>query len=202
MLKLCVVGGMVAGKTTACQALIDQGFEFIDLDKVGHEVLRWDMVKNELSDTFGDDILDDDGEINRKKLAKKAFATAADTRKLNRITMPRIEEAYTSKVQELEEAGKEGVVVEFSVFKAKSNSLADSADIVMAILAPMDMRVERAVAGGWDEEDVRRRISRQISDAERIEASDVVFENTGSKEKLYNDVTEWWIGYKEQNAAS
>ena len=88
--------------------------------------------------------------------------------------------------------------MEFSVFKNRV-SLANSADVVIAILAPMDARIERAVASGFDEEDVRRRIARQITDADRVEAADVVFNNDSTKEALYNDVTAWW---KEYSSAS
>ena len=175
MKKLFIIGGMGAGKSTARKALVDEGLPFIDLDKVGHDVLMWDTVKEELVETFGEDILDKDGEVIRPALAKKAFVSPAETRKLNRITMPRIEDAYTDRLAELEREGHEAVVVEYSVFKSRASSLAYSADVVMAVLAPLDLRIERAVASGFEESDVRRRIAQQITDADRIEAADVVF---------------------------
>ena len=46
--------------------------------------------------------------------------------------------------------------------------------MVIAVLAPLEVRIERAVASGFTEEDVRARIARQITDADRIEAADVV----------------------------
>lgn len=198
MLKLFIIGGMGAGKSTARRALTDQGLEYIDLDKVGHDVLKWDTVKEELVETFGEDILDGEGNVMRNVLAGKAFLTPADTRKLNRITMPRIEELYTDKLSELEAAGREAVVVEYSVFKNRMTSLAYSADVVIAVLAPLEMRIERAVASGFDEADVRRRIARQITDADRIEASDVVFNNDSTPEELRNKVIAWWESYKAQ----
>jgi dephospho-CoA kinase len=59
----------------------------------------------------------------------------------------------------------------------------------------MDERVARAVQSGFDEDDVRRRISRQITDADRIEAADVVFNNDSTKEALFDAVVEWWKEY-------
>ncbi len=194
MKQLFIIGGMGAGKSSATKALVDQGLAHIDLDKVGHDVLTWDIVRGELVDAFGDDILGDDGQIVRSRLAEKAFQNPAETRKLNRITMPRIEESFMDRIDELEASGTEAVVVEFSVFKNRV-SLANSADVVIAILAPMDARIERAVASGFDEEDVRRRIARQITDADRVEAADVVFNNDSTKEALYSDVKAWWKEY-------
>ena len=198
MEKIFVIGGMGAGKSTARKALVDPGLEYIDLDLIGHEILHWEIVKEDVSATFGEDVLDPDGEINRKALARKAFVSPAETRKLNRITQPRIEDAFTTKLDELEAAGCPAVVVEYSVFKSRQMSLAYLADIVIAVLAPLEVRIERAVASGFDEADVRRRIAQQITDAERIEQADVVFNNDGTKEELYNKVVNWW---NEYNAA-
>ena len=199
MKKLFIIGGMGAGKSTARKALVDEGLPFIDLDKVGHDVLMWDMVKEELVETFGEDILDEDGEVIRPALAKKAFVSPAETRKLNRITMPRIEDAYTDRLAELEREGHEAVVVEYSVFKSRASSLAYSADVVMAVLAPLDLRIERAVASGFEESDVRRRIAQQITDADRIEAADVVFNNDGTPDELRNQVLLWWQEYQKKD---
>ena len=197
MEKILIIGGMGAGKSTARKALVDQGLEYLDLDKIGHEIHGWQVVKDDLVDAFGDDVLDEDGNVDRKVLAKKAFKTPADTRKLNRITLPRIEDAFTTKLDELEAAGCEAVVVEYSVFKRRSMSMADQADVIIAVLAPLETRIERAVASGFDEKDVRRRIAQQITDAERIECADVVFNNDGTKEELYNKIVNWWTEYND-----
>ena len=194
--KLFVIGGMGAGKSTAVKALTDKGLPRIDLDQVGHEVLGWDTVKEELAEAFGEDIFDENGDVARRALAAKAFASPAETRKLNRITMPRIEEAYTNILNDIESQGHPAVVVEYSVFKNREMSLAYSADVVIAILAAVDKRIARAVAAGWDEDDVRRRIARQITDVDRAEAADVVFNNDGTPEELERKVSAWWDEYK------
>ena len=197
MKKIYVIGGMGAGKSTARKVLADQGVPFIDLDKVGHEVLAWDTVKADLVDAFGADIIGPDGEVVRSKVAAKAFATPAETRKLNRISMPRIEESLTDKLDELRKEGYKAVVVEYSVFKNRQTSMANGADVVLAVLAPLEDRIKRAVAAGWDEEDVRRRIERQISDADRIEQADVVFNNDSTQEALAEQVVAWWKEYEK-----
>ena len=179
MKKLFLIGGMGAGKSTARKALTDEGLAWIDLDQVGHEVLTWDTVKDDLRGAFGDDIFDENGEVVRSALAAKAFATPAATRKLNTITMPRIEERYTDLIDGFEAEDKPAVVVEYSVFRNRQSSLAYGADVVMAVLAPLETR-----------------IARQITDADRIEASDVVFNNDGTPEELRNEVISWWNEYK------
>ena len=198
MKKLFLIGGMGAGKSTARKALTDEGLAWIDLDQVGHEVLTWDTVKDDLRGAFGDDIFDENGEVVRSALAAKAFATPAATRKLNTITMPRIEERYTDLIDGFEAEGKPAVVVEYSVFRNRQSSLAYGADVVMAVLAPLEAVIQRAVAKLVEGKTViviAHRLS-TITDADRIEASDVVFNNDGTPEELRNEVISWWNEYK------
>ncbi len=196
MKRIFVIGGMGAGKSTATRALVAQGLPLIDLDKVGHEILKRDYVKWELVDEFGEDILNDEGEIDRSVLAAKAFQDDVLTSLLNRITMPRIEEGFADTLDELEAAGNEAAVIEYSAFKHREASLARETDCIIAVLAPLDVRIERAVAAGWDEDDVRRRIAQQITDAERIEAADMVFDNDTTPEDLAAQVIAWWNEFR------
>ena len=101
MKKVFIIGGMGAGKSMATQALAEQGLPSIDLDEVGHEVLTRDYVKADLVEAFGDSILDETGEVNRPALAAKAFVDEVHTSLLNSITMPRIEETFADRVDEL-----------------------------------------------------------------------------------------------------
>lgn len=197
MKKLFIIGGMGAGKSTVCKALMDVGLPCIDLDKVGHEVLTLSAVKAELVEAFGVSILDGN-EVDRKELAAKAFASSETTQKLNIITAPRIEELYRAKVSELKRAGHAAVVVEYSAFRDRTSSLARDADVILAVVAPLEVRIGRAVAAGFSEANVRRRISQQITDEDRIKVADVVFNNDGTPEELRCKVLTWWKEYDQQ----
>ena len=72
MKKLFLIGGMGAGKSTARKALTDEGLAWIDLDQVGHEVLTWDTVKDDLRGAFGDDIFDENGGSGAQRAGAKA----------------------------------------------------------------------------------------------------------------------------------
>ncbi|WP_165249286.1 dephospho-CoA kinase [Adlercreutzia sp. ZJ141] len=198
MKRIVVVGGMGAGKSTVCAALADAGAQRIDLDELGHEVLEYADVKRELADAFGRSVIDDQGEVDRAVLAAKAFATDEATETLNRITRPRIEAACVSRLRELEAAGCAAAAVEFSAFQSRDDAIARDADVVVAVVAPVQLRVVRAVAHGWGKADVQRRIARQISDEERIAQADVVFDNSGASDDLQRRVRNWWQTYEKE----
>ncbi len=191
MKKIFIIGGMGAGKSSAARALTDCNLPYIDLDHIGHEIHSWDIVKEELAASFGEDVIEE-GVVNRRLLAQRAFSDEDHTRMLNRITMPRIEDAFMQHLDEFENKGADAIVVECSVFKDRLNSMAHHADIIVAVVAPLEQRIQRAVKSGFCEEDVRLRIAQQITDAERVEEADVVFNNNKTPDDLYETVKEWW----------
>lgn len=69
---------------------INPNIVHIDLDKIGHLVLTWKETIHELTLEFGEGILNEEGVIDRKKLAERAFATGVGTRTLQWITWPKI----------------------------------------------------------------------------------------------------------------
>ena len=197
MKKIYITGGMGSGKSTVTHTLAAQGLPYIDLDKVGHEVLKWEIVKQDLVEKFGEGILDEFGQVHRKKLAGVAFENEDATHALNSATLPRIEQAFIEKLDELERAGNRAVIVEYSVFKNRDVSMGNSVDVVIAVLANVHTRIERAVNAGFDKADVKRRLEQQISDEERIAGADVVFDNNGTLDELKTSVLNWWQTYSK-----
>ncbi len=198
MKKIFVVGGMGAGKSTVTHALSCQGIPVIDLDKVGHLILAWPVVKEDLKEAFGAHIFTPEGEVDRAALATAAFASEQTTHLLDNITLPRIEEALADCVESLSSENHRFVVIESSTYKGKESSFVSEDDCLVAVVAPEELRVSRAVAAGWQEDDVRSRIARQIDDAVRTAAAEVVFVNDGTPEELYDQVVSWWNEYQNQ----
>ena len=68
-----LTGGIGSGKSTVARLLAGMGAVTLDLDKVGHDVLRQADVRNRLVAAFGRGILAADGEIDRSKLGRLVF---------------------------------------------------------------------------------------------------------------------------------
>ena len=197
MKNILIIGGMGAGKSSATHALASQGLPVIDLDRLGHKVLTWNIVKDELRRAYGSEIFTVQGDVNRTALAAVAFATGEGTETLNRITQPRIDQALHQELSCLASEGHLAAVIESSSFTGQAPLMA-LADCIIAVTAPEELRVARAVAAGWDESDVRARMARQLSDAERLRFATVSFVNDGTPEQLYDQVISWWNAEKEQ----
>ena len=194
MKVIVVIGGIGSGKSTVSGAFRDLGAAFIDLDVVGHEILLRDDVKADLVAGFGAQIIGPDGEVVRPELAKRAFATPEKTQLLNDTTHPRLIAEAKRRLAAFEADGALATVIEISPYdgpEGRFGVFTDMADAVVAVVAPIEVRVKRA-AGKFSEEDVRNRIARQASDDERRAWATHVVTNDTTVAELRSQVEEIW----------
>ena len=200
MAVIFIIGGMGAGKSTARKALADLGLATIDFDPIGHEALALPEVQADLAEAFGSDVIGADGIVDRSLVAQRAFANSEAAATLNAITLPRIGQLFAQRIAQLEAAGHRAIVVESSNFPGRTSGLVREGDVVVAITAPEELRIARAVAAGWNDEDVRRRIAQQATDAERAAMADAVFDNSGSAAELRRAIQEWWHNQESEQS--
>ena len=93
-----LTGGSGCGKSVVAKAATDLGFKHIDTDKLGHKVLlRPNKTYYQLIKEFGEEILDENKNIDRKKLGNIVFSNQDKLKILNKITHP----AITSMIKEM-----------------------------------------------------------------------------------------------------
>lgn len=202
MKQIFIIGGMGSGKSTVRQTLEQLGVPAVDLDILGHKALACDSVKKQLKRTFGSSIFDVNGCVDRAALAAIAFAYSHNTRMLNAICMPQIERLYACHLCELEKQHRSYVAVEYSMFTTRNEPLACKADVLIAVVAPLEARLQRLQQAGWSERDIRARIAQQISDDQRKQQADVVFYNDGTPGKLAEQTVQWWRSYTRCTCAN
>ncbi|WP_281703120.1 dephospho-CoA kinase [Cryptobacterium curtum] len=195
-MKRCVlIGGIGSGKSTVSRMLQEHGAACVDLDDCGHEVLLNPTVISMLTETFGEDILDAQGQIDHAALAQKAFATPQATVRLNAITQPRLLRIAQKRLDDLEADGCAIAFVEISAYDGPDGTFAPlfrTDDAVISVTAPKRLRIERAIGKGYSEQDVRNRIARQVSDAQRALWADFVISNKGTLADLQAHVDAIW----------
>jgi len=92
-----LTGGSGCGKSVVAKAAADLGFTHIDADKLGHEIiLKPNKAYYDIIEQFGESIIADNGEIDRKKLGAIVFSDPKKLEILNNITHPAITEKVKS----------------------------------------------------------------------------------------------------------
>ena len=184
MLVIGLTGGIGSGKTTVSGFLEELGAEVIDADKVGHVTYLPDMPAwRDLIDTWGEDLLQPNREVDRKKLGAIVFSDPANLEKLNSIVHPRMRDIMNDRIEAFRGEGKQVVVVDAAILiEAKWTSLVDE---VWVTVAPEDVVVQRVMArNGWDEEQVRSRMASQMPTEERQGYAQVVIDTNASLDEV------------------
>ena len=191
MLLIGLTGGIGSGKSTVAAMLRDQGIRVVDADQIAREVVEpGQPALAELVEVFGQDILNDDGSLNRQELANRAFATEEATNALNTITHPRIEQE-TQRQFDLAAAEKENFLV-YDMPLLVERGLHEEMDMVIVVHTDIEERVRRLVEHrGLDEDDIRRRMSHQVDDVTRLASADVLIDNNGSVDHLRKQVDDF-----------
>ena len=192
MLVIGLTGSIGTGKSEAARQLEALGASIISADHVGHEAYtpNTEALEHVVS-AFGDEILQDDGEIDRRKLGTIVFSDPGQLERLNQIMHPRMAQMVADKVEVLRGQGVEVVVVEAALlFEAGWDSLVEE---VWTTDSPEQAVIERLkVRNGMSEEEARKRMSSQMGRTERLDRSDYVIENSGDMVALGVAIKELW----------
>ena len=192
MISIGLTGGMGSGKTQASRMLSDLGAEVIYADEVGHRAyLRNTETWQELVANFGEDILQADGEIDRRKLGAIVFSNREQLDKLNSIVHPRMYRMLQEMLKGFSENGAKVVVLEAAILiEADWLSLVDE---VWAIEVPESVAVERIkIRSGLEEDDIRKRLRSQLTNEDRSKKADQVIDNSGGIDELRRKIDLIW----------
>ncbi len=167
-----LTGKTGAGKSTISKYLSEKGAYIIDGDIVARQVLVDDArLLPRLSQAFGN-ILNPDGTLNRKSLAKAAFSTPEKTRLLNSLMHPAINEAINRRA---EEGFVNHQVVVVDAAAIIESGFAEQCDIMVVAHAPEDIRLERIMRrDNISREDAVVRINGQKDDDFYLSEADFV----------------------------
>ena len=91
MVVIGIAGGIATGKTEVAKLFANRGAIIISGDELGREVVEESPeVLKELGEAFSEEILDENGRLNRRKLAELAFRDPVSKKKLNDIIHPHL----------------------------------------------------------------------------------------------------------------
>lgn len=166
------------------ELLAGLGCHTIDADKLVHELYEPGRAGHAaLVEAYGEQILREDGHVDRAKLAGIAFSDPSEAKKLNALIHPIV----IAKTEELLSQIPEGIVVVEATLMIESGGRQRYDRLVIVDVDP-EVQVERGVARGLPREEVLRRIANQIPREERLRHADYVVDNSGDREHLEAEV--------------
>jgi dephospho-CoA kinase len=179
-----LTGGIGSGKSTVARRFRARGLPVLDADVLAREVVaKGNPALSEIVARFGGEMLDADGNLDRKKLAAHVFQDDEARHALNNITHPRVGSLLTERAGALARRGEPLACYEVPLlFEAGLDTVLRP---IVVVNAPIELRVERTVLrDAGTAEEVLARIRAQMPLDEKARRADYVIDNAASPEEL------------------
>jgi dephospho-CoA kinase len=185
-----LTGGIGSGKSTVSALLAARGALVIDADAITHELQQpGTEVFAAMVDRFGPRIVAADGTLDRQAVADLVFNDPAALKGLTDIVHPAVGAEIARRLEAAE--GTDQVVI-LDVPLLVESGRDDLVGLVVVDVDP-EVAVARLVEHrGMREDDVRARMARQVSRADRVAKADIVIDNSGTLAELEAQVAAVW----------
>lgn len=198
--RVAVTGGIGSGKSTALAFLGELGAAVLSSDEVVHRLYGDASIQEALRRRFAREVVED-GQVNRAALGRLVFRDPEALAWLEQLTHPHVRRLVNEWALGHERSPRLPALLAVEVpLLFEAGGMLEVFDCVLLITAPPEMRYER-VAVKLSEEEFQRRVARQLSDAEKAERSDFVFENMGSRRRMREFIGETYAAILAAAAA-
>lgn len=179
-----LTGGIASGKSTVAKLLVELGVAVVDADALAREVVApGSDGLAEVVAAFGAHVLDESGQLDRKRLGAIVFTDANARARLNAITHPRIATLSAQRIAEHQTSATPYVVYEAALLVEGGLYRAMAALIVVTAGAlEQQARIERR--DGLTPQEAEARIAAQLPTAAKVAVADYVIENDGDLVQL------------------
>jgi dephospho-CoA kinase len=184
-----LTGGIGSGKSTVAELFASHGIAITDTDLIAHRLTAvGEPALDEIANTFGRDILQKDGALNRALMRQKVFVDWDAKRMLENILHPRIREVVNAELAMQTNAPYRIVVVPLLL---ETNAYDDVVNRVLVVDCPENLQIQRVLArSSLNETEIRAIIAKQCSREQRIAYANDIISNISDHEDLVNQVAE------------
>ncbi|PRQ04032.1 Dephospho-CoA kinase [Enhygromyxa salina] len=185
-----LTGGIGSGKSTVAAMLEEYGIPVVSADELSRMVVApGSPGLADVVEVFGPEVLDEHGELDRKKMGRIVFTTTEKRRQLEAILHPRIRERYEQVLDALEKAGHPVMVYEVPLLFEKKLDQQDEMKAVILVTATADTRIARVKdRDSLTTDEVLARMRAQIPEHEKRERADYIIHNDGDVDDLRREV--------------
>jgi len=176
---VAVTGGIGAGKSTALESFRRHGAATVSSDEIVHHLLATDPeVKAALVERLGEEILGDDGNPDRERIALRVFRDREALDFLEKLLHPLVSREYMAWREQLAKLPNPPQVCVTEVPLLYEVGAETRFDKVVVITAPTKLREARR--GGWKDD----REARLVPDRVKAKRADFTYVNTGTLDEL------------------
>jgi len=194
-LVIGLTGGIASGKSTVSQMIKEQGIRVVDADVIAKEaVAKGTPALQQIVQTFGEDVLLPNGELNRQQLGAIIFSDEEKRKQLNAIVHPEVRKEMLKQRDEGVSQQETFVVLDIPLlFESQLESLVDR---IIVVYTTPELQLSRLMnRNDLSEEEALNRIHSQQSLEEKCKKADRVIENTQDlafiRKQLQNILNEW-----------
>ena len=180
-----LTGGIGSGKTAVSDAFQDLGITIVDADLASRIVVQKGKPSlKKIAEHFGNDILNENSELDRAKLREIIFNSDEEKNWLESLLHP----AIANQIQDELKASSSSYTILVSPLLLETNQK-EYCSKVLVVDVPVELQVERTLKRDQvSEGQVKSIIKAQISRKNRLEFADEVIVNDGSLEELHSTV--------------
>ena len=178
---VALTGGIGSGKTTVSNAFARLGVTLVDADVIARQVVEpATPALNALAEKFGQQILQQDGSLNRPRLREIIFSDGAAKQWVNQLLHPVIQ----AETQRLINNATTPYVL-WVVPLLIENGLQSKANRVLVIDVNQDVQLARTVSrDGVSRQQAENIIAAQVPRQQRLECADDIIDNNGGPETI------------------
>lgn len=172
-----LLGGIGSGKSAVAAQFRKLGARTVDADRIAHGVLDEPAVRRTLASWWGPEVLRA-GRVDRARVARRAFSSAADAARLNALVHPRIRRELRRQVARARRGARVVVVEAALLLETGSDAWCD---VLVFVDAPRAARRRRVESRGWTAAEWNRRERLQWPLPRKRRKADYVIDNGGSR---------------------
>jgi dephospho-CoA kinase len=188
-----LTGGIASGKSTIGRRFVERGAVHLDADQLARDAVAFGTVGlARVRERFGDDLMREDGSLNRAALGEKVFGDPSALADLNSIVHPEVRRLADARIADFRSADPACVII-YEIPLLIESGRTHGWDLILVAEAPLEQRILRLMElRGMSEGEARRRIAIQASDAERRAIADTVIDTSGSEADTIEQVDAVW----------
>ncbi len=189
-----ILGGVGAGKSTVAAQFEKLGCKVVDADKIVHQLLEEEPMKEQIVGSFGKNILDPSGEIDRGKLAKIVFSDADKLAALNRIVHPAVLDRAEQLINQYKRQKRvKAIVLDMPLLVEVGWD--KRCDSLVFVHCRTELRLSRAKKKKSlykTDEEIKIRENFQISLDTKADITDNIIDNNSGLDELARQVTDFF----------